>query len=473
MKKIYGQLSRFYPVFPYVLVLCFLSFTVLSWILLFRDKRAISTISSFYPQLGTILFDTRNFLLAHNLNTIPTFIFAIGVLVTFFFYVLSLQKKFQVKRIILFSIIFQFITFFSYPILSTDIFSYMFSDRVATTYHQNVWKVPPGRFPKDPFAKMSDWKTQIRVYGEVNQLVYDIPAELSGNDWIAHLVSYKLVAFVFSLATLFIFYKIVHEFLLKKEAFFLVLIFWNPLYILEIAGTGHNDILMLFFSLIAVYCFMKKNIFWSGIALALAVQVKVIPGLLFLIFLVDLFKQKKYKSISLLLLAFGVINIIAFYLMDIDPVSFFKAISSNTGVYWQGLPAVIHKFFPQEKIFVIGGFVIVLLSVFYRQLKVKSEAIDGYVTLLLVYLLFFASAYWNWYILWAFLFLPFIKSKKLQLTIIVFTFTSLLLYPTYWLALRFNYQNIVWSFVFYLVMAGLPILTFFFGQNYARNLLKD
>lgn len=469
MKKI----LKFSSTFPYLLALCYLSFFVLSWVLLFRDKRAITTISSFYPQLGDTLFNVRNVLLAHNLNTIPTFLFAIMVIITFLIYLLSLQIRISTKKVVIFSIIFQCITFFSYPILSTDIFSYMFSDRVLTTYHQNVWKVAPGKFQKDPFAKMSDWKTQTRVYGEVNQLIYDIPASISGNDWLEHLISYKFVAFFFSLATLFILYKIVYQFLLKKEAFFLMLVFWNPLYILEIVGTGHNDIIMLFFSLVSIFFYLNKKRLWSGIALALAVQVKVIPGLLLIFFLIDLYKQKRYKDIFALLIVFGLVNSIAFYLMEIDPISFFKAISYNTGVYWQGLPAVIHIFFPKEKLLIMGGFLLTVLWVFYRQLRKNTGPIEGYTILISIYLLFFASAYWNWYVLWVFLFLPFVKSKRIQLTILTFTFTSLLLYPTYWLALRFNYQNILWTFVFYLVMVGLPIVTFFSGQRYAQNLLKD
>src|SRR4029077_9703094 len=104
------------------------------------------------------------------------------------------------------SLLFGFIIFFSYPTLSSDIFSYIFSDRIATVYHQNVWQVVPLTHDTDPFAIMADWKNTTRVYGEVNQLIYTVPSILGGNNVISLVVLYKLVSSIFTVGIFYILY---------------------------------------------------------------------------------------------------------------------------------------------------------------------------------------------------------------------------------------------------------------------------
>jgi len=89
----------------------------------FRDKRALAGIGNFYPNISSFLFSSRDYLLHHGLNTIPTFLFVLVAGIAIIFYLKSLAVKISLKKTIVFAIIFQSIVFLSYPILSTDIFS--------------------------------------------------------------------------------------------------------------------------------------------------------------------------------------------------------------------------------------------------------------------------------------------------------------------------------------------------------------
>ena len=68
---------------------------------------------------------------------------------------------------------------------------------------------------------------------------------------------------------------------------------WNPLILLESAGNGHNDILMVFFLLLAVY-FAASDRPWLVIpALVLSISTKFVPVLVFPFFLLYLIRREE------------------------------------------------------------------------------------------------------------------------------------------------------------------------------------
>lgn len=434
----------------------FLGFVALSWWLLFRDERALSGIQDFYPQLSN-LFAIRTRLLGLGLNVIPTFLFAGLALLSFGAYFLSLKAKFTVWQSLIWAIIFQVIVFFSYPILSTDIFSYIFSDRVFSEYGQNIWKVVPLTYASDQFEQLADWKDQTKVYGALNQILYLPGAYMGQDDLMTTVVLYKLVPLLASFATMWVILKLTEADGPKRQAIVTRFLFWNPLYVLEIAGAAHNDILMILFLLLTWWAWEKKKWFMTGIFLALSVQIKLI-SVVFLGFAgLWLLQQKKWAEVTKLTASFLAINALAFAYMAVSPLEFLSRVLYNTSVYWQSLPSLVHRFWDGEKgIFTLAlGFMI--LSLIYYQLRHKVSPLWSAGVALTGYLLFFAAAYWNWYVLWIFFLLPFIKSKNLAIVILTLTFTSLLAYPLLWLSLRFNYQHWFWALTTYIWVFGVPL----------------
>lgn len=459
--------------YPKILIFCCLIFVILSWILLFRDIRALKVFGLFYPDISIFLQSTREFLLHKGLNTIPTLLFAITSIVAFYFYFKSLAVKISGKTTIIYAVLFQFIIFFSYPILSTDIFSYIVTSRVAVIHDSNIWKVSPDHFPKDPFLQLSDWKTIPGIYGYADQVFYNATSYISQNNLFLNLLLNKLLVLVFAILTLLVIHKILTQFYDDSALYGIRLIFWNPLFLLEIIGAGHNDILMIFFMLLAYYFYLEKRFFLFGTFIALSVQTKIIPIFLLMFIVGKLIMDKKIKELIILSIPFLIINSAGFYLMQLSPFQYFQRLQYNTGINWQSLQALIARFGIEAHGLFTILFVICIVSIFVIQLIKKIDPMTSYVTLILIYLLVIASAYWNWYVLWILVFLPFIKNKRLVTLGIVFSFTSLFAYPTYWTSLRFHHQHIIWAVILYASIFIVPVIAFYFRKPALNILLKQ
>lgn len=445
---------------PFLLIFCFVLFTMLSWVLVFRDPRAIIGIGNLYPSLREWLFATQLQLSHYGLNSIPTILFAVVALVAIWAYVRSLIENISLKKTLLFAVLFQLITFISFPILSTDIFSYIFSERVSTEHHQNIWQVKPASFPDDQFGVLADWKDTTSVYGGVHYSLYLLPSLIGKNDLTTLVVLYKIVPTLFALGSVYIVYLLLRTESRERLEKGLRLIFWNPLFVLEIIGSGHNDSMMLFFMLLSFYFYRKNNWVLSGVVLALAVQVKLIPVVLFFFLFLSLLRKKAFGVSSIFLAGFISINALIFSFMHIDLFTFLQRVAYNGGVYWQSLQTLTQAFFPVGTKLIFIVFLVWLVVYVIRQWMNKVNPIVSYVGTILVYLLFVSAAYWNWYALWLLPFLLLIADRKLIYSVLLLTFTSLLSYPLLWVIYRINNHSPVWAVVTYLFIFGLPILTF-------------
>lgn len=446
--------------YPRILIFCVISFVVLSWILLLRDIRAIKVFGLFSPVFGNLLQTFRNFLLHKGLNIIPTFLFVLVSLITFYYYFKSLKENISARKTIFFALVFQSIVFFSYPILSTDIFSYIMTSRVSVAHNSNIWKVPPDHFPADPFLRLSDWKTVPGIYGYADQFFYNATTLISVDNLFINLFLNKLLVFIFAILTLHIVKKILLDFFNDKDLLGIRLIFWNPLFLLEIIGAGHNDILMIFFMSLAYYFFLKKSYFLFGTIIALSVHTKIIPLFLLIFIVSDLLRAKKIKELFSLSIPLLIINSLFFYLMDLTPLEYLERLQYNTNINWQSVQSLAARFGVEAHgIFtlIFGVFVLVILLL---QFIKKINPVTSYISVISIYLLFITSAYWNWYALWILTFLPYISNKRIISGGIALTFTSLLAYPIYWTSLRFDYQNIWWAVTILLFLFVIPIVGF-------------
>lgn len=448
------------PLFYFLLIACFIVFTCLSWVIVFRDPRALIGIGNLYPSLKPLLFPTQAMLSHFGLNSLPTIVFALTAFVAIFCYGKSLISAISLTRTILGATVFLVITFFSFPVLSTDIFSYIFSERVATIHHQNIWQVKPAAFPDDQFGVLADWKDTTSVYGGVHYLLYFIPSLIGQNDLLTLVVLYKVVPLFFVFGSLYVFYLLLRS--EKKEILErgIRLVFWNPLFVLEIAGSAHNDSMMLFFMLLSIYFYRKKLWLLSGIILALAVQVKLIPLILFIFLFLHLLRKKALLSSEMFLAGFLSVNALIFSFMQVSVISFLQRVAYNGGVYWQSLSTVSQTFFPVGVKVILFGFLAWTIIYTLLQVKKKINPIESYVTVILVYLIFVSSAYWNWYVLWLLPLIPFALRRNLLFTILMLTFTSLLAYPLLWVIYRINNPSPMWQIVTYLFIFGPPIITY-------------
>lgn len=440
-----------------IYTVCLISFVALSWWLLFRDVRALSGFQALYPLFENQLNNFRTVLLGFSLNVLPTILFAFVGIISFATYFLLLKKNFLTKDVNKMAIIFQLIIFLSYPVLSTDIFSYVFSDRVATEYGQNKWLIAPNVYPNDKFEHFADWKEKTNVYGYVNHLIY-LPANYLGNDDVfTTILLYKITAMIFAVACVIVLNILLADRVDKERSFYLKLILWNPLFLLEILGSAHNDIFLIFFLLLSILFWMKKNWLLAGAVIAVSLQIKIISIIYFLFFSLQLFQKKKTIVLFSYLMAFFIINIFSFIFMRVDPITFVSRVVYNTQSYWQSLPGLFSMYLPAINKLSTFSFFVFGLGLIFIQLKKKWNPIQSSIIAILGYLFFFNGAYWNWYVLWVLFFVPFIKNIYLRNLIVLLTLTSLLAYPLLWTSYRFGFGNPIWPIVTYLWIFGVPL----------------
>ncbi|MDO8515041.1 MAG: hypothetical protein Q7S14_00945 [bacterium] len=424
--------------------LLFLAYSILSWVLLFRDLWTLEVIATkFYPQWAGQINAIEKFLQVFKLNTVPTALFILIIVGLFILYFKIIKNNLSKKTIIFWGLVFQAIVFFSYPILSTDVLSYILSDRINVVYHKNVWTTKPNEFVNDPYFylvypiyKDQDWTNMTRIYGGVNQAIYTPVTALSGGGLIANLISHKLAVFVFVIATMLVIPSAV--------------VFLNPLFIIETIGSGHNDIIMLFFTVVSL---TVVNPIASGLFLGLATQVKTTPVLLFVFLAISLVSQLKLKKLVLFSLSYVFTVGIIYYFMGVNPLDTVIRMGSSINVYWQSLPMLIRS--------PVLNYLLIIFLAFqaFRTLIYRLNVIEIFAQTLMIYLLFFLSAFWNWYPIWLLVLVPFLPEKsKIKPYILAFTFSSMLGYAAYWISLRFNYQFFLWPVIIYLTVLSGPLI---------------
>jgi hypothetical protein len=251
-------------------------------------------------------------------------IIIIGLFILYGFVLKKIRQKIlswsDIKKLI---IITSIGTFLAFPAFSYDLFNYMTTARVTFLHKENPWVIKPIEIPNDPDLAYTRAANKVALYGPTWLSLTAIPHYLGlGNTWLT-LYAFKGLVTVFYLLTIFALYKLTKN----KE----MVVFWglNPLVQLEILTGGHNDIVMIFITLISLVVLSKptiQNRVFSGLLFILSVFVKgatlillpvyVLPGffrkniwlltsvLLFAVFLVSPLREELYPWYAVWFLTF-------------------------------------------------------------------------------------------------------------------------------------------------------------------------
>jgi len=160
-----------------------------------------------------------------------------------------------------------------FPITSLDSINQDIQVRVLTAHHVNPLLVPASNFSSDPFSTYDDAQNLPSPYGPLWIALSAGPAFLAGNNLLALALLEKMMPILFALGCLRLVWLIASRIAPHRRWQALLLVGWNPLLLLETAGNGHNDSLLLFFVLLAFYLLIAGPRWLSLPALALAALV--------------------------------------------------------------------------------------------------------------------------------------------------------------------------------------------------------
>lgn len=228
---------------------------------------------------------------------LTTIFYVTFILIFFIFYGvfvwLGLRKKLHFKDAFLLVAITVGILLFSYPaMLSFDIFNYIATARVLFFYHENPYIIMPIEFVGDPLLSFTHAANKIALYGPSWILITAIPYFVGIGNFLLTLFSFKLFVSMFYLGTVFLIWKI------SKNIISVFLFSLNPLIIIETLVSGHNDIVMIFFTLLSFFFLMKKKIFPGILFFILSILIKYATILLIPLFLYVIFRIIKKKEIN-------------------------------------------------------------------------------------------------------------------------------------------------------------------------------
>ena len=313
-------------------------------------------------------------------------------LLSFLPFVLSLyigpSIKLSFKVVFITAVVFRLTLLASFPGFSDDVFRYLWEGKMQLEGINPYLVAPddPVTAPfRDSYWQLINHKDVPTIYPPLSELFFRICMGIAYNLYFfkAVLISLDLGVLVFL------------HFIIRKRSIHLrsLLIYaWHPLVIIEIAGSGHQDILGIFF-LVGCLLFWQYQRFWqSAMMLTGAVLSKLFP-----LFLFPLLLRNKSKWPYLILIFFTVLFYMPFYSPD-DHLFTGLTVYSET---WQANDSVfyiIHSLMKNmfaSKVAIGILFLIIYVFAFFKIPDFGSAcfmALGGFLIL--------SPTFHPWYILW-------------------------------------------------------------------------
>jgi hypothetical protein len=142
----------------------------------------------------------------------------------------------------------------SYPALSYDLFNYITTAKVVFTYHENPYIVMPIEIPNEPYLAFTRASNKVALYGPVWLLFTSIPHTLGGGHIWQTIIMFKLMNAIAYIGFSYLIYRVTKR--LTNVVFFAL----NPLVLIEVLLSGHNDIYMMLLALGGLIVWKKRGI---------------------------------------------------------------------------------------------------------------------------------------------------------------------------------------------------------------------
>lgn len=229
-------------------------------------------------------------------RSLSTLFYFLIVLSLFAFYIIFLKqvwnRKLKEKDLFILIILTAGILFLSYPAFSYDVFNYMFDAKIVTNYGQNPYIHKALDYPADPWINFMRWTHRTYPYGP-SWLVFTVPLSYIGFQYfLPTLYLFKILMAASYLGSAYFLYKTL-KLISKENAIFGTIFFaLNPLVVIESLVSAHNDIVMIFFAILAIYCLVLRKKIKSAIYFLISGGVKFATLLTLPVFLLKMFSEK-------------------------------------------------------------------------------------------------------------------------------------------------------------------------------------
>ncbi len=413
----------------------------------------------------------------YSRSSFLTFLIAFSILFVLFglawWQVRIFQDRATLWIILGFGGIFALTTIFVYPITSPDLFTYFVRSLVMIQYHINPIIIPPVQLNNDPLMQLAGANiTLSSPYGPLGILLQALPIVITGRNILASLLLYKLLFSALLLATAFLVYKILSQIAPKFALAGALAVAWNPFVLFEYSINGHNDIVMMFFVVLAIFTLLKEHPVWALTLLTASALIKFASLVLIPLFLIySLVHQPTLQKRILYTIDAGIISL--------------SLIINCFAPFWAG-PQTLNRFFKQiqghrysfsafvysissgstsfQLAELIGWVLFGICFVYALWLSSKdfSSLLKGCCLTMFALLLFSATYTQVWYLIWLFALAVLIPQRWIVLAAIVPLYAATLEQPFDgyifgWGANR-SFSVATVNIIVYLVIFSPPVL---------------
>lgn len=165
---------------------------------------------------------------------------------------------------------------------STDLYHYILDGRAIIFHGGNPLSTPPQDFWNDKLSYILFFNTEnTGAYGPLFYVLAAVAAFLGGDGLVWSTIAMKGLALIWLFGSAWLVYQIGERLRRGWGAVAVLAFAWNPLILFEVAGSGHNDIGVAFFGLLA--CWLTLSGRWQVAPVAIALGVLVKPTALLLL----------------------------------------------------------------------------------------------------------------------------------------------------------------------------------------------
>ena len=295
-----------------------------------------------------------------------------------------------------FALLCRLLLLFSFPNLSDDIYRFIWDGRMI---HEGL--NPYAHLPTDIvdtskalgqelFNNLNS-PSYFTIYPPIAQFVFYISTFANSADLLQETITMKAIFLVVEVANFYLIYSILKLLQSAPERIYLYAL--NPLIIIELFGNAHIESLLVFSVLLLIYMILKGREIASGITMAGAISIKLIPALFMPAILWKLPSNKARVRFLISAGMAGAILFIPLLLGTINTISnmgssvdlFFRKFEFNASIYYV-LRYVGYQITGYNQIARLGPFLIIIMAATVIYLAFKSEKNNNraFITLLLM-----------------------------------------------------------------------------------------
>ncbi len=362
------------------------------------------------------------------------------------------REPVALKTILVWVALFSLPLFALPQLLSSDVYAYTMQARVSAIHGANPAIAPPSIFPADPLLKyMAAWQDSPSYYGPIWLLFshgLTLVVDLLGQAPWLYVCAYKLVAIGLHVTNTVLIWGLLGRWKPAQQTWGTLLYAWNPLALIEFAGSAHNDALQITCLMLALWAAQNGSWRRATARLSIAALVKYIPALLLPLYAIVLVRERATWRARLAVIgqAAGLSILIAVLLIapfwthgrmvqealsnpaldevlnsvgDLMVNLGRRVVDSQARVMYQAARWGGRTIF-------VATWLLAAWVLWRRPTFERFVAISFWV--LLSYVLFGTTWFWPWYALWPLALAAFLDWRPAGRTIVVFTATAGLVY---------------------------------------------